>query len=126
MKSTERHFFRIQNVASCYRFSCYIRFHPVYRPCFYFTRKQMTPLYSQQSCQIIESILKYKNGFKSNLMYNNRMFENDHFQNCVYFRCFFLLLKPQCTAKWHVFYIRNRHISVSSFVYKYDQWPHDS
>jgi hypothetical protein len=28
-----------------------------------------------------------------------------------------------CTARWHVFYIRNRHISVSSFVYKYDQWP---
>jgi hypothetical protein len=27
---------------------------------------------------------------------------------------------------WHAFYIRNRHISVSSFVYKYDQWPHDS
>jgi hypothetical protein len=26
----------------------------------------------------------------------------------------------------HVFYIRNRHISVGSFVYKYDQWPHDS
>jgi hypothetical protein len=26
---------------------------------------------------------------------------------------------------WHIFYIRNRHISVSSFVYKYDQWPHD-
>jgi hypothetical protein len=24
------------------------------------------------------------------------------------------------------FYIRNRHISVSYFVYKYDQWPHDS
>jgi hypothetical protein len=39
---------------------------------------------------------------------------------------FFLVLKPQCTAKWHVFYIRNGHISVSSFVYKYDQWPHDS
>jgi hypothetical protein len=39
---------------------------------------------------------------------------------------FFLVLKPQCTAKWHVFYIRNRHISVGSFVYKYDQWPHDS
>ena len=38
----------------------------------------------------------------------------------------FLVLKPQCTAKWHVFYIRNRHISVCSFVYKYDQWPHDS
>ena len=54
------------------------------------------------------------------------MFENYHFQNCVYFWCFFLVLKPQCTAKWHVFYIRNRHISVSSFVYKYDQWPHDS
>jgi hypothetical protein len=54
------------------------------------------------------------------------MFENDHFQNCVYFRWFFLVLKPQCTTKWHVFYIRNRHISVSSFVYKYDQWPHDS
>ena len=34
--------------------------------------------------------------------------------------------KPQCTVKWHVFYIRNKHISVSSFVYKYDQWPHDS
>ena len=47
------------------------------------------------------------------------MFENDHFQNCVYFRCFFLVLKPQYTA-------RNKHISVSSFVYKYDQWPHDS
>ena len=38
----------------------------------------------------------------------------------------FLVLKPQCTAKWHVFYIRNRHISVGSFVYKYDKWPHDS
>ena len=37
-----------------------------------------------------------------------------------------LFLKPQCTAKWHAFYIRNRHISVGSFVYKYDQWPHDS
>jgi hypothetical protein len=37
----------------------------------------------------------------------------------------FLVLKPQCTAKWHVFYIRNRHISVSSFVYKYDQWRMD-
>ena len=41
------------------------------------------------------------------------MFENNHFQNCVYFRCFFSVLKPQCTAKWHVFYIRNRHISFS-------------
>ena len=30
------------------------------------------------------------------------------------------------TARWHVFYIRNRHISVSSVVYKYDQWPHGS
>jgi hypothetical protein len=30
------------------------------------------------------------------------------------------------TTKWHVFYIRNGHISVGSFVYKYDQWPHDS
>ena len=38
---------------------------------------------------------------------------------------FFLVLKPKCTAKWHVFYVRNRHISVSSFVYKYDQWLHD-
>ena len=38
----------------------------------------------------------------------------------------FLVLKPQCTAKWHVFYIRNKHISVSSFVYKYNQWPHES
>jgi hypothetical protein len=37
-----------------------------------------------------------------------------------------LTAKVECTAKWHVFYIRNRHISVSSFVYKYDQWPHDS
>jgi hypothetical protein len=26
----------------------YIGFHPVYRPCFYFTRKQMTPFYRQQ------------------------------------------------------------------------------
>jgi hypothetical protein len=54
------------------------------------------------------------------------MFENDHFQNCVYFWCFFLVLEPQCTAKWHAFYIKNRHVSVGSFVYKYDQWPHDS
>ena len=30
------------------------------------------------------------------------------------------------TARWYIIYIRNRHISVSSFVYKYDQWPHDS
>jgi hypothetical protein len=37
-----------------------------------------------------------------------------------------LTLLIACTSKWHVFYIRNRHISVSSFVYKYDQWPHDS
>jgi hypothetical protein len=43
-----------------------------------------------------------------------------------YFRWFFLVLNPQCTAKWHVSYIRNMHISVNSFVYKYDQWPHDS
>jgi hypothetical protein len=27
----------------------YIRFHPVYRPRFYFTRKQMTPFYWQQN-----------------------------------------------------------------------------
>ena len=26
----------------------YIRFHPVYRPCFYFIRKHMTPFYLQQ------------------------------------------------------------------------------
>jgi hypothetical protein len=26
----------------------YIRFHSVYRPCYYFTRKQMTPFYWQQ------------------------------------------------------------------------------
>ena len=40
----------------------------------------------------------------------------------------FLCAETTCTARWHVFYIRNRHISVSSFVYKYDQdqWPHDS
>jgi hypothetical protein len=37
-----------------------------------------------------------------------------------------LSAETTCTARWHVFYIRNRHISVSSFVYKYDQWPHDS
>jgi hypothetical protein len=30
------------------------------------------------------------------------------------------------TARWYIIYIRNRHISVSSFVYKYDQWPHES
>jgi hypothetical protein len=53
------------------------------------------------------------------------MFENDHFQNCVYFWCFFSA-ETTCTARWHVFYIRNRHISVSFFVYKYEQWPHDS
>jgi hypothetical protein len=39
----------------------------------------------------------------------------------------FFSAETTCTARWHVqvFYIRNRHISVSSFVYKYDQWPHD-
>ena len=38
----------------------------------------------------------------------------------------FLSAETTCIARWHVFYIRNRHISVSSFVYKYDQWPHGS
>ena len=38
----------------------------------------------------------------------------------------FFSAETTCTARWHVFYIRNGHISVSSFVYKYDQWPHDS
>jgi hypothetical protein len=37
----------------------------------------------------------------------------------------FFSAETTCTARWHVFYIRNRHISVSSFVYKYDQWPHE-
>jgi hypothetical protein len=36
----------------------------------------------------------------------------------------FFSAKTTSTARWHAFYIRNRHISVSSFVYKYDQWPH--
>ena len=38
----------------------------------------------------------------------------------------FFSAETTITAKWHVFYIRNRHIPVSSFVYKYDQRPHDS
>jgi hypothetical protein len=38
----------------------------------------------------------------------------------------FFSAETTCTARWHAFYIRNRHISVSFFVYKYDQWPHDS
>jgi hypothetical protein len=38
----------------------------------------------------------------------------------------FFSAETTCTAMWHVFYIRKSHISVSSFVYKYDQWPHDS
>jgi hypothetical protein len=46
-------------------------------------------------------------------------------QKCVYFWCFFSA-ETTCTARWHVFYIRNGHISVSSFVYKYNQWPRDS
>ena len=55
------------------------------------------------------------------------MFENDGpLSKLCLLLMFFLVLKPQCTAKWHVFYIRNGHISVSYFVYKYDQWPHDS
>jgi hypothetical protein len=37
----------------------------------------------------------------------------------------FFSAETKCTARWYVFYIRNRHISVSSFVYKYDQWLHD-
>ena len=36
----------------------------------------------------------------------------------------FFSAEATCTARWHAFYIRNRHISVSSFVYKYDQ-SHD-
>jgi hypothetical protein len=65
-----------------------------------------------KSCQIIESILKYKNGVQNN------------FQIVFTFDVFFSA-ETTCTAKWHVFYIRNGHISVSSFIYKYDQWPHD-
>jgi hypothetical protein len=38
----------------------------------------------------------------------------------------FFSAETTCTARWHVFYIRNRHISVSSFVCKYYQWFHDS
>ena len=38
----------------------------------------------------------------------------------------FFSAETTCTARWHVFYIRNRYISVSSFVYKYNQWPCDS
>ena len=38
----------------------------------------------------------------------------------------FFSAETTCTARWRVFYIRNGHISVKSFVYKYDQWPHDS
>jgi hypothetical protein len=38
----------------------------------------------------------------------------------------FFSAETTCAARWHVFYIRNMHISVGSFVYKYDQWPHDS
>ena len=39
---------------------------------------------------------------------------------------FFVVLKPERTAKWRVFHKRNRHISFSSFAYKYDRWPHAS
>ena len=39
---------------------------------------------------------------------------------------FFFSAETTCTARWHVFYIGNRHISVSSFVCKYYNWPHDS
>ena len=45
------------------------------------------------------------------------MFENDHFQNCVYFGRF-----VSAETTMHC----KRHISVGSFVYNYDQWPHDS
>jgi hypothetical protein len=61
-------------------------------------RKQMTPFYWQQKLPDNREYIKI--------------------QEC--------LLKTTCTARWHAFYIRNGHISVSSFVYKYDQWPHDS
>jgi hypothetical protein len=47
-------------------------------------------------------------------------------QHLVFTFDVFCSAETTCTARWHVFYIRNRHISVSSFVYKYDQWPHDS
>jgi hypothetical protein len=42
------------------------------------------------------------------------------------FDVFFLVLKPHALQDDMYVIIRNRHISVSSFVYKYDQWPHDS
>ena len=35
----------------------------------------------------------------------------------------FFSAETTCTAMWHVFYIRKSHISVSSFVYKYDSDP---
>jgi hypothetical protein len=38
----------------------------------------------------------------------------------------FFSAETKCTITWHVFYIRKRHISVSSFVYKYDYRSHDS
>jgi hypothetical protein len=31
----------------------------------------------------------------------------------------FFSAETTCTARWHLFYVRNRHISVSCFVYKY-------
>jgi hypothetical protein len=40
----------------------------------------------------------------------------------------FLVLKPHALQGdlYFIYIVRNRQISVSSFVYKYDQWSHDS
>jgi hypothetical protein len=86
----------------------------------------------------IFEICRWRLGVKEkNQIYRKLRFANISsryvFSCVIYFRFIhFILISTAhalfltCSAKWHVFYIRNRHISVSSFVYKYDHWPHDS
>ena len=44
------------------------------------------------------------------------MLENDTFKNVFTFDVF-LLLKPQCTAKWHVFYIMETSTFQSALLF---------
>jgi hypothetical protein len=54
------------------------------------------------------------------------MLENDTFKIVFTFDVFFIAETTMHCKVTCILYHGNRHISVSSFVYKHDQWPHDS
>jgi hypothetical protein len=73
---------------------------------------------------LVDSLLKVGPGKTKKILEKSWNFPTKK----VYEPWFLFLERKQDSncQKCYVFYIRNRHISVSSFVYKYDQWPHDS